>query len=490
MTDMRTAAIAANRFGFGARPGDLRAIAGDPRGWIKAQFAPQASMPAPIAALPPGEDDLLAFGRWIAARRLRRGNAEGIERQAERQGVSDEELRMLSTEEDFIATFRSRAVTAIGARIEAAITSSAPARERAVHFWSNHFTVSAAKPAAIALPPSFEREAIRPHVAGNFTDMLAASTQHPGMLIYLDNWLSVGPNSVAVQRRARRAHGQGQLTGINENLAREILELHTLGVGGGYGQADVQSLAAILTGWTYDRPRLIDYVREARGERSGASLFEFDAPAHEPGAHMLLGRVYLEGGVAQGERALADLAQHPSTARFIATKLTRHYIADDPPPTAVARVAAAYARSDGDLRATMDAVVDCDEAWADPFAKFKRPEEYAISALRAANIQTLPVGAGAAAIGAMGQRVYAAPGPDGWSDRAESWLSADLVYKRIEFAQTYGERTARADIDARQIGEDALGPLFSADTRQAVQRAESPAQALTLLFASPEFQRR
>lgn len=490
MPDLQAAAIAANRFGFGARPGDLPTIAGDPRGWVKAQFTRDAPAPAPIAALPSGEDDLLAFGRWIAARRLRRGNAENIERQAERQGVSEAELRMLSTDEDFIRNFRARAVTAIGARIEAAVATDAPARERAVHFWSNHFTVSGAKPVAVALPPSFEREAIRPHVAGNFADMLLASTKHPGMLVYLDNWLSVGPNSPAVQRRARRAPGRGRLTGLNENLAREILELHTLGVGGGYTQGDVQALAAIISGWTYDRPRLIDYVRDEPVRRSGADLFQFEANAHEPGAQTLLGVSYNGDGVAQGERALRDLARHPSTARFVATKLTRHYIADDPPAAAIARVASAFTRAEGDLRATMDAVIDCPEAWAEPFAKFKRPEEYAISAARAANVRQMPAGAAANAIGAMGQRIYGAPGPDGWSDRAESWLSADLVYKRIEFAQSYGERIARADVDARAIGEEALGPLFSSETRQAVQRAESPAQALAILFASPEFQRR
>jgi len=490
MPIIAAAAIAANRFGFGARPTDLRAIGGDPRGWVKAQFARAAEEPAQIAALPAGEDDLLAFGRWLAARRLRNGNAANIEQQAERQGVSDEELRMLSTEEDFIRTFRARAVAAIDARIMAAVTSPMPARERAVHFWSNHFTVSAAKPIAVALPPSFEREAIRPHVAGRFSDMLIASTKHPGMLVYLDNWLSIGPNSPAARAPRLGPNGERRPTGINENLAREILELHSLGVGGGYTQADVQALAAIITGWSYDRPRLGDYVTNQPGRRRGADLFVFRQRAHEPGAHALLGRRYEEDGVAQGERALADIARHPSTARFIATKLARHYIADQPPRAAIDRIASAFARSDGDLRATMEAVVDCPEVWDAPAPKFKRPEEYAISALRAANLRDLPPGAGAAACAAMGQRIYAAPGPDGWSDMAESWLSADLVYKRIEFAEAFAERLARADVSALAIGEAALGPLFSAETRQAISRAESPAQALTLLFASPEFQRR
>ncbi|MBI1188232.1 MAG: DUF1800 family protein [Alphaproteobacteria bacterium] len=489
MPDMVGAAIAANRFGFGARPGELRAISRDPRNWVKAQFAAAAPLPAPVAALPPGEDDVLAFGRWLAARRMRNGGGDAMMRRAEREGVDDEDLRALSVEDDFIRTFRARGVAAIDARLMAAVLSETPARERAVHFWSNHFTVSALKPAAVALPPSFEREAIRPHVAGSFAAMLRASTQHPGMLVYLDNWLSIGPNAPAA-RMPRLRNRPNRPTGLNENLAREILELHTLGVGGGYAQADVQALAAILTGWTLERPPLAMIVGDQPGRRPASALFRFLSAAHEPGAHALLGRSYAQAGAAQGERALDDLAAHPATARFIATKLARHYIADDPPPAATARIAQAFARSNGDLRTTMEAVVECEETWAEPFQKFKRPEEYAISALRAANVRELPAGAGALAVGAMGQRIYAAPGPDGWSDRAEAWLSADLVWKRVEFAQTFAARLARADIDPAAIGEAALGPLLSDETRRAVVRAESPAQGLAILFAAPEFQRR
>ncbi len=483
MPNLREAAIAANRFGFGARPGELASIAGDPRGWVKAQLGRQAA-PAPIAALPAAEDDLLAFGRWIAHRRLMNGNAQNIERQ--------EQLQQLSVEDDFVQNFRQRAQRAVGARMEAAITTDKPVHERLVHFWSNHFTVSAAKPAAVALPPSFEREAIRPHVGGRFGDMLLASTKHPGMLVYLDNWLSIGPNSLQARQpaRARRLPGGNRATGLNENLAREILELHTLGVHGGYTQQDVQALAAIITGWTYQRQRLVDFVSDRQGTRTGDQLFEFDVEAHEPGAKTLLARAYAQDGVGQGEAALSDLARHPSAARFIATKLTRHYIADTPPPAAVARVEQAFTRSNGDLHATMIALVDSPEAWEQLFAKFKRPEEYAISCLRAANIRTLPPGAGLGAVAAMGQRIYAAPGPDGWSDIADSWLTADLVWKRLEFAQTFASRIARADLNPLDVGDACLGPLMSDDTRTAIRRAESPEQGLALLFGAPEFQRR
>jgi uncharacterized protein (DUF1800 family) len=491
MPDLAMAALAAHRFGFGPRPGELNAIAGDPRGWVKSQLGPQRTPPPQIAALPPAEDDLLAFGRWLVGLRLNRGDGRMDER-AERQGISADELRQLSIEERFVAAFRERMSAAVSARLEAAMTSDAPVHERAVHFWSNHFTVSSAKPAAVALPPSFEKEAIRPYVGGRFADMLVASAKHPGMIVYLDNWLSVGPNSQAAQHpnRARRIPGGGRASGINENLGREILELHTLGVNGGYTQRDVQTLAAIITGWTYERPRLRDLIGNDPGRRSGAQVFEFDADAHEPGPKTLLNRTYPQTGVAQGEAALGDLARHPSTARFIATKLCRHYVADAPPGAAVARLERAFADSEGDLRITMEALVDSPEAWATPLAKFKRPEEYAISTLRAANVRTLPAGAGIGAIAAMGQRVYAAPGPDGWPDIADSWLTADLVWKRLEFAQTFAGRIARADVNPLDLGAACLGPLIGRDTRTAISRAESPAQGLAILFAAPEMQRR
>lgn len=492
MPDFRLAAIAAHRFGFGPRPGELRLIAGDPRGWVKAQIGRQAQLPPAIAALPPAEDDLLAFGRWLARRRMNNGNAARLQQRAERQGLTREDLRRLSIEEDFVENFRERVTRAVAARVEAAIASERPVHERLVHFWSNHFTVSTAKPGAVALPPSFERDAIRPHVGGRFADMLLASTKHPGMIVYLDNWLSIGPSSQAAQhpRRARRLPGGGRPTGINENLAREILELHTLGVNGGYTQQDVQALAAIITGWTYERPRLRDLLSDRVATRNGPQLFEFDADAHEPGPKTLLNRTYPQTGVQQGEAALADLARHASTARFIATKLCRHYIADTPPPAAVARIERAFRDSDGDLREVMEALTDSPEAWEAPLAKFKQPEDYFISTLRAANVRTLPPGAAVAALTVMGQRPYSAPGPDGWPDTADSWLSADLVWKRIEFAQAYAERIARADVNPVELGQACLGPLMSDETRTAIMRAESPAQGLALLFAAPEMQRR
>jgi uncharacterized protein (DUF1800 family) len=493
MPNLREAAIAANRFGFGARPGELTTISSDPRGWVKSQLGPQPLPPA-IEALPAAEDDLLAFGRWTVQRRFRANNGardENLMRQAARQGVSEQQMQALTTEQDFIQNFRQRVTTAVNARIIAAVASDNPVYERQVHFWGNHFTVSSAKPQAVALPPSFERDAVRANVGGSFVNMLMASSKHPGMLVYLDNWLSIGPHSPAADNpRLRRGFGAQRATGINENLAREIMELHTLGVHGGYTQADVTTFAGVITGWTYRRQTLVDFASTRQGTLNGEQLFEFDGDAHEPGAKTVLGKSYRQNGVSQGEAVLSDLAHHPSTARFIATKLTRHYIADTPPPAAVERVAEAFQRSGGDLKHTMEVIVDSPETWTQPFTKFKQPEEYAISLLRAANIQQLPPNAAIGAMQAMGQRPYSAPGPDGWADISDAWLTADLVWKRLEFAQTFAGRIARSDIDPVQVGEACQGELLSADTRAAIQNADSPAQGLSILFGSPELQRR
>ena len=489
--DMGAAAIAANRFGYGAKPGELRVIAGDPRGWVKAQLTPERALPPQLAALPPAEDDLLAFGRWLVARRLKGAKADKELARAANLGYTEEDLKKLSIEQSFVLNFRERYETAVKARLDAAATTDRPVFERLAHFWGNHFTVSGVKPQAVALPPSFEHEAIRPHVVGSFEKMLVSSTRHPGMLIYLDNWQSIGPHSFEAKRpKVINNPNVPRPTGLNENLAREIMELHTLGVRGGYTQKDVTSFAAVLTGWTYDRSNLFAYLNQSKGTRTGDQLFRFAPGSHEPGPQTVMGKIYPQRDDVQGLAVLHDLAFHPSTAHFIATKLARHYIADAPPPAAVDRIASVFTKSGGDLKATMTAVVDSPEAWATPFAKFKRPEEYMISFMRMLNIPALPAQGALVALATMGQPTYRASGPDGWADTSASWLSADLVWKRLEWAQAACSRIARADVNPAQIASLAFGEALSEETLQAITRAESPAQELTMLAGSPEFQRR
>ena len=490
---LQEAAIAANRFGLGARPGELSKIAGDPRGWLRAQLTPETAVPAPLAALPSTADDEAAFARWLATLHL--GSADGAAIKAYDTGRGDASMSAatstgpmapdggkLSVEQSYVRALFPRYATALEARIDVATTTDRPYFERLVHFWSNHFTVSAAKPQVIALPPSFERDVVRAHAMGRFEDMLTTSTQHPGMLIYLDNHLSVGPNSfIASHPNYLPEYLRGRMTDLNENLAREILELHTLGVRSGYTQADVTSFAKIITGWS---------VQGARRPSPDGRLFRFQPSFHEPGTQVLLGVSYPQGGVEQGEAALRALAKHPATANHIATKLVRHFVADDPPPAAVARVAKAFRDSDGDLAQVSAVLIDLPEAWAPAPAKLKPPEDYVVSAMRAMGGPRLTGRQLTAMFDRMGQKPYWSPGPDGWADVAANWIGPDPVWKRIEWADAAGKAMATSGTDPVVLAQEALGPNLGPATLEAIKRAESPAQGLALMLASPEFQRR
>ncbi len=319
------------------------------------------------------------------------------------------------------------------------------------------------------LAGSFEREAIRPHVLGRFGDMLKAVEQHPAMLYYLDNQQSIGPASRAGQQGKR---------GLNENLAREILELHTLGVDGGYTQADVSSLSRIITGWTVAEP---DKDPELGGR------FSFAAARHEPGDHAVLGKVYGEDAQRQGEAVLADLAAHPSTARHIARKLARHFVADAPPPLLVDRLAKTFLETRGDLGAVTRALVGAPEAWSAPATKLRTPQDFVVAALRATGRPPDP-GAVTSLLALLGQPLWQPIGPNGFSDLSAEWASPEGVSARLDAAAQWGRQNARLDPNA--LLDAVIGAAASAETRQAVARAESRAQGLALLFMSPEFQRR
>ena len=352
--------------------------------------------------------------------------------------------------------------------------------------------MSLAKGATRGLVGAFERDAIRPNIASSFEALLLAATTHPAMLRYLDNVYSAGPNSRIVARAARRAEAIGEgprVTGLNENLAREVLELHTLGAesardvpaaAGGYTQADVTAFARVLTGWRVT-PRVTP--------RGSDSAEAFDLAWHEPGRKTGLGRQYAEGPDAL-RQVLHDLALHPATARFIATKLARHFVADDPPAALVDRLAATYIRRDGALSEVYRELVRSPEAWSPTAAKLKTPEELVVSASR-----TLGLGArlfergDAGGIAALGQRVHAAPSPAGWSDRAEDLLGPDAVWKRVEWASRIADRAGRG-IDARALAQQSLGDRLADSTRQQIDRAADGTQALALLLMSPDFQRR
>ena len=505
------ATVALNRFGLGTRPGEMARVASDPKGWLLGQLVTETVLPAPLAALPPTLDDLTAFGKWTAelARKARsqgmdpatmapgKEAAAGLQQpDAGATGSMGNSMQSLSVEVEFRRTFAPRHARALKARFDVAVATEQPFFERLVHFWSNHFVVSGAKPGATAMPPSFERDVIRPRVMGRFADLLLASTRHPAMLFYLDNVQSIGGDSELARDPGLRKPGAAQdfaiprSRGLNENLAREILELHTLGARSGYQQADVTSFAKVITGWTVARPPRVPYFTLVRqGRLNGAGMFDFDPQAHEPGAQTVLGRVYPQDGVAQGEAVLATLAEHPATARFIATKLARHFVADTPPDAVVERLARVFLQSGGELSRVYAALVDSPQAYAQALQKFKTPQEYLVSAARGLPGLQFDGATLQRTLAGLGQVPYNPPGPNGWPDLEGEWLGADALWKRMVWANEVAQSLS-PPLPPAQLGPALLGSALSTATQQAVERAESPAQALTLLLASAEFQRR
>ncbi len=353
------------------------------------------------------------------------------------------------------------------ARLDAALGAEVGFVERLVWFWSNHFCVSADKGQVRPLCGAFEREAIRPHVRGKFADLLLAVESHPAMLFYLDNVQSIGPNSFAGIRRGK---------GINENLAREIMELHTVGVRTGYTQTDVTNFAKVITGWSITPPRL-----ENGGE------FMFNPRLHEPGAELIMGRNYTENGVEQGRAVLLALARSEATAQHIASKLARHFVADEPRASLVSRLAKRFHDTDGDLTEVSRTLITAPEVWDTPPGKLRRPFEWLVNSLRALNLAQADVRPVLNAQNLLGEPLWRPPAPNGFSDESSAWL--DGLAQRLDIANQFVRRAGALD-DPESIAEHALGPLLTAETRQTVAQAESRPQALALLLMAPEFQRR
>jgi uncharacterized protein (DUF1800 family) len=358
------------------------------------------------------------------------------------------------------------------ARFALGFTTDKPFAERLVWFWSNHFTVSAMNGGAASLVGAFEREAIRPNIAGTFEDMALAATHHPAMLLYLNNAQSIGPNSPAGKRAGK---------GINENLGRELMELHTLGVDGGYTQADVIALAKILTGWSIDR-------------QGGSTGFRFYPFRHEPGDIVLRGKTYAADGEEQGVAAIRDLARDPATARHIAKKFAAHFIAGDPPPASVARLEKSFRDTGGNLKALARAVVEDLAAWKPGNGKMRSPVEYTAAAMRMlgwprGGDREKQVKGVMAATRMMGEFPFAAPSPKGWPDTSAAWSGPDAMLNRIEWAKELAARLPQ-NIDPKQLAGIGLGPLLQPSTRAAMNSAATQDDAVALLLCSPEFQRR
>jgi uncharacterized protein (DUF1800 family) len=428
-------AIAATRFGLGLRPDEP--VPDHPKPWLRDQLA--APDPTPLIGKPSSADGLrLAYQAQMDAKTTK---AEGSPNPVSAQ--------LRAEVRDLLAN---------------ALVTQAPFRERLVWFWANHFTIAARSRPVSACAGAYIREAIRPHVIGNFRDMLLAVMRHPAMLAYLDQARSAGPDS----RVGERKH-----LGLNENLARECLELHTVTPASGYTQADVTAFARVLTGWSF----------EWREEPVG---FRFRRGSHEPGEQMVLGLRWPageEGGVA----LLSWLADHPSTHRHLAEKLVRHFVADDPPAADVRRIEGVLRDSGGDLGAASAALIDLPGAWS-PLAKVRTPQEYVIACLRGLGMQPDAVPNIAGMVGGLGQAVFQAPFPIGWPDRAADWAGPEAMLQRVDFA--YGLAGRVPLIEPVEHANIIMGPLLSAETLAAVRGAGSRRDAMTLLIASPDFQRR
>jgi uncharacterized protein (DUF1800 family) len=464
------AAIAANRFGLGARPGELSGIGADPTDWLLRQ----------LKGAPPV---LEGEGLKPSAETL----TKVIELRKKKKDASQtEEKEKVATALKLPAVYRPVYIDEVYARVAHSVTTERPFLERLTQFWSNHFAVSVDKVAVLGLAGAMEREAIRPRVTGHFTDLLLAVEKHPAMLLYLDNPASIGPNS-----RAARFVGKAgkRKVGINENLAREILELHTLGVDGGYSQSDVSTFAQAISGWSIggqDNGRRLAKLGVGNGK---PGEFFFRDVFHEPGAKKLLGKSYGDDGVHQGEAMLRDLAMRRETARHISTKLARHFIADDPPKAAVDRITRAWLDSKAHLPTVYKALVESPEAWEQPLAKFKTPADYIYSSYRALGIPLREKRRALQPFEALGQRNLMPGSPAGWPDASADWDGSSALLKRIAWADVVAQRMGDAR-NARDLAPQLLGATLTDDTAKAIARAESGAQALTLLLASPEFMRR
>jgi uncharacterized protein (DUF1800 family) len=445
------------RLGFGGGPGEVSHIVRDPIGWA----GEQAARPAEL--LPANTPDANEALRHFLTRRDADTSARGMNAEDGRQHVRDR-LRASGHR-----SARQILTDALGARLARAHLTQAALAERLVWHWTDHFTASLSVAQVGYFLPGREASVIRPHLHGRFADMLKGAVLHPAMLWYLDQRRSIGPNSrIGVRSRGR--------LGLNENLGREILELHTMGTDGGYGQEDVVQLALALTGWALDlspNPR--------SPQRTG-----FFPDRHEPGPKTLLGKTYSQDGPEQAGAILDDLARHPSTARHVTRRLVRQMVGEGL-PAFEARLADVFRRTDGDLGAVTRALVTDPDAWGPP-RKVRPPIEILFGAARLLG-GLPPRPAPMAALEAMGQPFHAPGSPKGWPLGNNAWASPDGIKTRLDWAAEIASRVAPTT-DARDLLETAFGPAASNETRRAVARAADGRQALTLLLMSPEFQRR
>lgn len=443
--------LALSRFGLGAAPGEIDRASGDPIAYLLDGL--KDPDPLPGRKLYSSSHVIKQFLTYRRSRDARRKKAGGkVKRMSQNPAITA-----------YRAELRSR--------LKAFSDSQTPFVERLAMFWADHFTVSARSPRIAGIAGSFEREAIRANMGGNFADMLLAVAKHPAMLLYLNNAESIGPNSRVGKRRNR---------GLNENLARELLELHTLGVDGGYSLDDIQELAKAITGWSVAGPKAKKYQ---------TGKFYFRLRAHEPGSRTLLGHTYEASRSAKtGERVLHDMAHHPATARFIARKLATYFVSDTPSQALVDALETAFIKNHGELMPVYEALLNHPDAWLVEPGKFKTPIDFVASTIRGLSdnkhgkfwidgLQT------------NGQKYWAPPSPAGWPNDTATWATSDGLKTRLDFAVTIAAGAANL-YDPPELARQMLGNALHRETALAISRAANRKQGIALLLMSPEFQRR
>jgi uncharacterized protein (DUF1800 family) len=514
-------AHALNRLGFGPALGDVQDVAKQGlEKWIDRQLHPERIPDRDVERrLEPLSTTRLATAELIrkyeippAARRelqqkqAERMDAPGADPEAERRRARRE---LQAKYPDLEGTPRQVLLELQQAKLLRAVYSERQLFEVMADFWFNHFNVYADKGPEKLLLPEYEREVIRRHALSRFEDLLLATAKSPAMLFYLDNWLSADPNA-AERRQAQRAMARGRRrqampaapergprrSGLNENYARELLELHTLGVDGGYTQKDDTEVARCFTGWT------IEGLRES-------PRFRFVAALHDPGDKQVLGRKIKGSGQGEGEEVIRMLASHPATARFVSLKLARRFVADEPDPALIARVAQAFERSGGDIPQVLKALFDSPEFWQSQKAKVKTPFEFVASALRATGADVSDGRDALRRLAEMGMPLYQQQPPTGYKDTADAWVGTNGLLSRLNFAlDLAGGRLRGAATDARALAPDAgdgdalaealAARLVPAGLGEATRRTleekaganlDAPRVA-GLVLGSPEFQRR
>ncbi len=441
--------IAFNRFGLGAKPGGITRIGAD----AKAALETELNTPGIALVTNP------SMASYVEA-------CQGVHTDFDiENGLKEKEL---------------------SARLAQHLKPEIGFVERLVLFFSNHFSMSINKDGAIrATIGQLERDVIRKNVLGSFKSMLTGVMRHPAMLTYLDNDSSIGPTSPT---------GISWGAGLNHNLARELLELHTLGVGGGYTEADIEGLARVISGWSFVRGWEADgHYNGGRPAIRGQFLFRRDW--HEPHAQTILGKSYADTGIKQGEAVFAALANHRSTAQFLAFKLVRHFITDEPAPEMVEPLAQAYRQSHGNLKAVAQALIDLPEAWSTPLHKLRTPYELQVAEMRA--LQRLYAASDrwpfSETLGALRHRPWERPAPDGYSDESIYWMGPDAMRIRLETAQLNAwslQQIEPYSHSASYLADRLFGQQLSNASRRAIAQAPDLQDGLAMIFMIPEFQRR